>query len=263
MSNTLHILVTNDDGTFSPGILELVDALSKIAKITVIAPDKNCSGISSAITLETPLRVMETPMRVMKTPMGWYQLNGTPADCVKLGLSGFLTDVPDMVISGINAGANLGDDVVYSGTVGGAIEGRFLPKYPAIAISSIGHHGRMHYNTAAKVAVDLIESLLEKPLKSGLVLNVNVPNVRYEKLKGIQLTRQGDRHMCEPLMSTEDGRGRRIYWLGEAGKASDGGEGTDFHAVHEGYVSVTPLQVDLTAHQAMNTVQGWMEACGM
>ncbi len=256
----MHILVTNDDGAFAPGILKLVDALSKIAKTTVIAPDQNCSGISSAITLETPLRVMETPMRIMKTPMSWYQLNGTPADCVKLGLSGFLTDVPDIVISGINAGANLGDDVVYSGTVGGAIEGRFLP-YPAIAISNIGYHGKIYYDTAAKVAVDLVKSLQKEPLKSGIVLNVNVPNVPYKELKGVKLTRQGDRHMCEPLMPTEDGRGRRIYWLGEAGRVSDGGEGTDFHVVHGGYVSVTPLQVDLTAHQEMNTVQRWMRSC--
>lgn len=256
----MHILITNDDGAFAPGILALVEALSPIAEVTVIAPDQNRSGVSSAITLEHALRVMETPMRVMKTPMGWYQLNGTPADCVKLALSGFLDDVPDIVVSGINAGANLGDDVLYSGTVGAAIEGRFLG-LPSIAISCTGHHGKMYYETAGQVAVKIVTHLQQEKLKPGMILNVNVPNVPYAELKGLQLTRQGDRQLSEPIMPTEDGRGRRIYWLGEPGKVSDGGEGTDFHAVHRGYASITPLQVDLTAHQNMNIVQKWLDKC--
>ena len=254
----MHILITNDDGAFAPGILALVEALSEIADITVIAPDQNRSGVSSSISLEKPLRVMETPMRIMKTPMEWYQLDGTPADCVKLALSGFLNDMPDIVVSGINAGANLGDDVLYSGTIGGAIEGRFL-ELPPIAVSCTGHRGKMYYDSAAKVTVDLIKQLQKQKLESGIVLNLNVPNVPYKEIQGIQLTRQGDRHLSEPLMPTEDGRGRRMYWLGGPGKVSDGGKGTDFHAVHSGYASVTPLQVDLTAHSSMNVVQGWME----
>lgn len=256
----MHILITNDDGAFASGIVALVEVLSKIAEVTVIAPDQNRSGVSSAISLERPLRVMETPMRIMKTPIEWYQLNGTPADCVKLALSGFLKKVPDVVISGINAGANLGDDVIYSGTVGAAIEGRHL-KLPPIAVSCTGHHGKMYYDTAARVVANLVQHLQDQTLKKGLVLNVNVPNVPYEEIQGLQITRQGDRHLSEPLMPTEDGRGRRIYWLGEPGQVSDGGQGTDFHAVHSGYVSITPLHVDLTAHSMMNTVQGWVEAC--
>lgn len=255
----MHILITNDDGVYAPGIVALAEALAEIAEVTVIAPDHNRSGASSAITLEMPLRVQETPMRVMKTKIAWYQLNGSPADCAKVGLSGFLDKTPDMVVSGINAGANLGDDVVYSGTVGGAIEGRFLG-VPSIAVSCTGHHeGQMHYSTAAKVTVSLVKHLQQNPLDPGMILNVNVPNISYENLKGIQVTRQGDRHISEPVMPTEDGRGNRIYWLGAAGKISDGSEGTDFHAVHNGYVSITPLEVDLTAHQRMNAVQKWVD----
>jgi len=255
----MHILVTNDDGVYAPGILALVDALSEIAEITVIAPDSNRSGASSSISLETPLRVMETPMRIMKTKIAWYQLNGSPSDCVKVALSGFLDRVPDMVVSGINAGANLGDDVVYSGTVGAAIEGRFLG-IPSIAVSSTGHHdNKMQYETAAKVTVNLVKHLQKNPLERGMILNANVPNLPYEELQGVQVTRQGDRHLSEPIMPTEDGRGYRIYWLGAAGKVSDGGKGTDFHAVHSGYVSLTPLQVDLTAHERMNVVQSWTD----
>jgi len=247
----MHILVTNDDGIFAPGILTLVEALSKVAQVTVIAPDQNRSGVSSAISLETPLRIMGTPT-------GWWQLNGTPADCIKLALSGFLNDEPDMVISGINAGANLGDDVVYSGTVGGAIEGRFL-KYPPIAISSTGkRYDEMYFETAAEVAVTLVQKMQEQPFTPGVILNVNVPSIPFTKLKGIQVTRQGDRHFSEPIMPSEDGRGRRIYWLGDSGKIKDGTKGTDFHAIHNHYASITPLHVDLTAHAHLDDLYSWL-----
>lgn len=247
----MHILVTNDDGVFAPGILTLVEALKEIADVTVIAPDQNRSGVSSALSLEVPLRVQ-------KSPNGWWQLNGTPADCVKLALSGFLNKEPDMVVSGINAGANLGDDVIYSGTVGGALEGRFL-KLPAIAISAIARrHDEMYYETSAKIAVELVKKMQQNPYEPGIVLNVNVPSVPYEKIKGMQVTRQGDRHISEPIMPSEDGRGRRIYWLGDTGKIKDASEGTDFHAVHNNYVSVTPLYVDLTAHKHINNVKTWL-----
>ncbi len=247
----MHILITNDDGIFAPGITALAEALQKIAKVSVIAPDQNRSGVSRAITLENPLRVM-------KTPVGWWQLNGTPADCVKLALGGFLNEQPDMVVSGINAGANLGDDVLYSGTVGGAMEGRFL-KYPPIAISATAHrHDQMFYETAARVACELVQKIVREQADPGLIFNVNVPSIPFEELQGYQITRQGDRHVSEPMLASEDGRGRRIYWLGESGKIKDGSEGTDFHAVHSNKVSVTPLQIDLTAHREIEKVRQWL-----
>jgi 5'-nucleotidase len=248
----MHILITNDDGILAPGIRVLAKYLEPLAKISVIAPDRNMSGISSAISLETPLRVMEQKPN-------WYQLNGTPADCVKLALSGFLSEEPDIVISGINAGPNLGDDVVYSGTVAAAIEGRFL-RYPSIAVSCGSHAAEMNYDTAAQVVVKLFKHIQRKQLKSGLILNVNVPNISIEELKGIQVTRQGTRHFSEPLKLTEDGRGKPIYWLGEAGPISDGSPGTDFHAMQENYASVTPLQIDMTAHQDMNVITDWLQS---
>lgn len=246
----MHILVTNDDGVFAPGIVALAEALSKIARVTIIAPDRNQSGVSSAISLETPLRVMKLPKD------NWYQLNGTPADCVKLALSGFMTELPDMVVSGINAGANLGDDVIYSGTVAAAIEGRFL-RLPSMAISSTGKV-EMNYDCAAQVAVQLVKRINELPLASGLIFNVNVPPVPYEQLQGIRITSQGERHFTEPLMPTLDGRNKRIYWLGEPGRIKDDSEGTDFHAVKNGYAAVTPMQIDMTARDRLEQVKNWL-----
>ena len=247
----MHILITNDDGIFAPGITALAEALQQIAKVSVIAPDQNRSGVSRAFTLEYPLRVMHTPV-------GWWQLNGTPADCVKLALGGFLNDQPDMVVSGINAGANLGDDILYSGTVGGAMEGRFL-KYPPIAISATAHrHDQMYYETAARVACELVQKIVREKADPSLIFNVNVPSIPFDELQGYQITRQGDRHLSEPMLASEDGRGRRIYWLGESGKIKDGSEGTDFHAVHSNKVSVTPLQIDLTAHREIEKVRQWL-----
>jgi 5'-nucleotidase len=249
----VHILVTNDDGAFAPGIWTLVSALESIAEVTVIAPDQNKSGISSALSLETPLRIMKTP-----SGKGWWQMNGTPADCVRLALSGFLEHEPDMVISGINAGDNLGDNVIYSGTVGGATEGRFL-KYPPIAISAAGHaHDQMYYETAGRVAIDLVKRMRKQPVASGAILNVNVPSVPYEKLRGMQITRLGNRHYGEPIIPAEDGRGRRVFWIGDTGKIKDDSAGTDFHAVHNNYVSITPLHIDLTAHHHIDGLKTWM-----
>ncbi len=249
----MHILITNDDGIFASGITALANALSKIAKVSVIAPDQNRSGVSRAITLENPLRVMRTPNT------SWWQLNGTPTDCVKLALGGFLNEEPDMVVSGINAGPNLGDDVLYSGTVGGAMEGRFL-KYPPIAFSATGvRHDQMYYETAARVAVELVQRIIADPPEPGIILNVNVPSIPYKELRGIEMTRQGDRHLSEPVTAAEDGRGRRIFWIGEVGKIKDGAEGTDFHAIHNNCVSVTPLQIDLTAHHRLTHFQSWLK----
>ena len=245
----MHILVTNDDGIRAKGIRVLSEHLAEIANVTVIAPDRNQSGISSAISLETPLRVVEISKNV-------YQMNGTPADCVKLALSGFLKDPPDMVVSGINSGPNLGDDVIYSGTVGGAFEGRFL-SLPPIAVS-MGGFSDLHYETAAKVTQKLITQLQQFPFEPGFLLNINVPNVPYKKLKGIQVTRQGDRFFSEPLMPTKDGRGKPIYWLGEAGKIRDGSAGTDFHAISQNYVSISPMDVNLTVHRKIDALQNWL-----
>jgi 5'-nucleotidase len=250
MEQPMKILVTNDDGILAGGIKALAEALKQIADVVVIAPDRNQSGVSSALSLETPLRVMEVRDN-------WYQLNGTPADCVKLALSGFLNDEPDLVVSGINAGPNMGDDVVYSGTVAAAIEGRFL-SLPSIALSCVGEK-EMNYEAAAKVAVDLVKRLRRKPLESGLILNVNVPNVPYDEIKGMKTTRQGERDFAQPLMPTEDGRGKRIYWLGGTGRVKDDSDGTDFHAVKNHYVSVMPMHVDMTAYEKIKVVQNWIE----
>lgn len=247
----MRILVTNDDGILAPGIRALVTALRTIAEVIVIAPDRNNSGVSSAISLDMPLRVTEVREN-------WYQLNGTPADCIKLGLSGFLKVLPDMVVSGINAGANLGDDVLYSGTVGGAFEGRYLP-YPPIAMSCVyegfeGETGEWYYETAAKVAIDLVNRVITRKFPEGTLLNVNVPNIPLADLKGTKITRQGERHFSEPLIPHTDGRGKPIYWVGKAGKVKDDSEGTDFHATKECYVSVTPMHVDFTRYQHLDEI---------
>jgi len=247
----MNILITNDDGIVAPGIVTLAEALSDIAKVTVIAPDRNNSGVGSGISLEKPLRVME----IRKD---WWQLNGTPADCIKLALSGFLNEEPDMVVSGINAGANLSDDVLYSGTVGGALEGRFL-RYPSLAVSCVGESD-WQFETAAYAAVEVVKKQIHHAfVPEGVILNMNVPNVSLAEFKGIKIVRLGDRHFSEPLTRNTDGRGKTIYWMGAAGKVKDGGAGTDFHAVHNGYASLTPLQVDLTAHEQLNPLQKWFD----
>jgi len=246
----MRILVTNDDGILAPGIVALAEAMKEFGEVIVIAPDRNNSGVSSAISLEMPLRVTEIRSN-------WFQLNGTPADCAKLALSGFLKQEPDMVISGINAGSNLGDDVIYSGTVGAAIEGRYLG-LPSLAFSLAGHDGFMHYDSAAKVAAQTMRRLLKHELQPGLILNINVPNIPFEKINGFQATRQGERHFSEPLKPTFDGRHKEIYWLGEAGKIRDGSVGTDFHAISSNYVSIMPIQVDLTDHKKIKLVDDWL-----
>lgn len=254
----MRILVTNDDGILAPGILALADAMRELGEVIVIAPDRNNSGVSSSISLEVPLRVTEVRS-------GWYQLNGTPADCVKLALSGFLKEQPDIVVAGVNTGANLGDDVLYSGTVGGALEGRYLA-LPPVAVSCVGnefdlHGGEIwHFETAAAVAKNLVKHLLKNQLPTGVALNVNVPNVPPEQLKGCIATRQGERHFSEPLIPRKDGRGKPIYWLGRAGAIKDDSQGTDFHAIHQGYASVTPMHVDLTAWKSLDVVKSWLES---
>lgn len=245
----MKILVSNDDGYLATGITLLADALAEIAEVVVVAPDRNYSGASNSLTLDAPLRIHEVKD-------GRYFVNGTPSDCVHLALSGFLDFEPDIVVSGVNHGANLGDDVIYSGTVAAAMEGRFLG-FPAIAVSLVGHR-RGQFDSAATVARDLVQRLQEDPLPNDVILNVNVPDRPYEELTGVQATRLGFRHRSEPLIKTKDPRDRTIYWIGPAGPGQDAGPGTDFAAIEQGAVSVTPLKVDLTWHEVMPQIGDWL-----
>jgi 5'-nucleotidase len=247
----MHILLSNDDGYQAPGLAALARALSEVADITVVAPDRDRSGASNSLTLEQPLRARQQPN-------GFISVEGTPTDCVHLAITGLLEAEPDMVVSGINAGANLGDDVLYSGTVAAATEGRFLG-LPAIAVS-LTSHAPAHFDTAARVARELVQRLQRQPLPPDSILNVNVPDLPYERLRGLQATRLGHRHKAEPVVKSEDPRGRPIYWVGPAGPEQDAGPGTDFFAVREGFVSITPLQVDLTRHAAVPELSDWLRA---
>jgi 5'-nucleotidase len=247
----LRILVSNDDGYRAEGLQHLVDALSPLAELTVVAPERNRSGASNSLTLDVPLRVFEYGERR-------YYVNGTPTDCVHLAISGLFQGEleHDMVVSGINDGANLGDDVLYSGTVAAAVEGRFLG-LPTLALSLVCREGR-HFDTAARVAAELVMRLQRTPMHSSMILNVNVPDRPYHELKGYKSTRLGNRHRSEPVLRASDPRGRPVYWVGPAGEGADAGEGTDFHAIANGWVSVTPLQVDLTRHAALGEVDEWL-----
>ena len=249
----MKILISNDDGYRADGLTALSDALAQLAEITVVAPDRNRSGASNSLTLDMPLRVL--PFAERK----YYVLNGTPTDCVHLAISGLFEEEHDMVVSGINDGPNLGDDVLYSGTVAAAIEGRFLG-LPAIALSLVLQPGSgQNYATAARVATELVLRVQRAPLHQATILNVNVPDVPYESLKGFQATRLGFRHRSERIVRAEDPRGRPVYWVGPAGVGQDVGPGTDFHAVANNYVSVTPLQIDLTRHSMLDDMRAWLQ----
>ncbi len=245
----MKILLSNDDGYQSEGLATLALALSDLAEITIVAPDRNQSGASHSLTLETPLRVG-------KTRDGIYYVNGTPTDCVHLAITGLLDHEPDMVIAGINHGANLGDDVLYSGTVAAAVEGRFLG-LPAIAVSLAGHNLR-HFDSAGQSIRMLLQRLQETPLPSDTILNVNVPDVPFADLRGFEATRLGYRHRAEPVVQAQDPKGRPVFWVGAAGPGQDAGPGTDFHAVEHNRVSVTPMQFDLTRHGAIPSLADWL-----
>ncbi len=247
----MKILLSNDDGYLARGLRVLRERLTDFGHVDVVAPDRNQSGASSSLTLHSPLRVTETST-------GAFSVNGTPSDCVHLALAGFLDDDPDIVVSGINHGANLGDDVIYSGTVAAAIEGRYCG-LPAMAVSLVGD-GNTHFETAAAVAGTLLERMQRDPLPADLILNVNVPDVPLDALAGIRATRLGFRHRSEPILRQQDPRGRDIYWIGPAGAGQDAGPGTDFHAVEHGFASVTPLQIDLTRHHQLGELHGWLDA---
>lgn len=247
----MKILVSNDDGHQAQGILCLVETLEKFADITVVAPDRNRSGASNSLTLEYPIRAQTAAN-------GFIYVDGTPTDCVHLALTGLLDNLPDIVVSGINAGANLGDDVIYSGTVAAAMEGRNLG-FPALAVSMASHHPK-HYDTGAKVVADLLKRLkVDKlSLPVNTILNINVPDCPWEQLAGTQITRLGNRHQSEPAVKSQDPRGRPVYWIGPTGSEQDAGPGTDFYAVNQGFVSITPLHIDLTSYAALDAMKTWL-----
>jgi len=246
----MRILVSNDDGYLAPGLARLVQALRAIADVEVVAPDRDRSGASNSLTLDRPLRAR-------RGENGFLYVDGTPTDCVHLAITGLMEHEPDMVIAGINRGANLGDDVIYSGTVAAAVEGRFLGR-PAIAISLVGHDGK-NFDTAAEMAVRLVKQLDLDPLPADTILNVNVPDVPWSQLAGIEATRLGHRHKAEPVVRAADPRGRPVYWVGAPGAEADAGPGTDFHAIRRGCVAITPLQVDLTRYTALDQVTSWLK----
>ena len=244
----MKILVSNDDGVHADGIRILSEALRQIADVVVVAPDRNHSGASHSLTLENPLRLESMAHN------GFIAVKGTPTDCVHLAVNALLTPLPDMVVSGINHGANLGDDVIYSGTVAAATEGRHLG-LPAMAVSLVGSE---HFASAAYYACRLVQGLMRNPLPADQILNVNVPDLPLAQIKGIRVTRLGCRHPAEAVIVEQDPRGRPIYWIGPPGATQDAGEGTDFSAIEAGFVSITPLQVDMTAYRHLDGLQAWI-----
>ena len=246
----MRILLSNDDGYFAPGLAQLATSLADLGDITVVAPELNRSGASTSLTLDRPLHMR-------RALNGYMYVSGTPSDCVHLAVTGVLDHQPDMVVSGINLGANMGDDTIYSGTVAAATEG-YLLGVPSIAISLGSFEGR-HFATAGRVARQLVQRFRDTPFAEPILLNVNVPDIPYEELRGIQVTRLGRRHKAEPAVKSVSPRGETLYWIGAAGPAADAGEGTDFHAVEHGWVSVTPLQIDLTHAAQLAGVRRWLK----
>jgi 5'-nucleotidase len=246
----MRILLSNDDGYFAPGLASLVEALSPIADIVVVAPERDRSGSSNSLTLDRPLSLH-------KSHNGYYYVNGTPTDCVHLAVTGMLDTLPDMVISGINDGANMGDDTVYSGTVAAATEG-FLLGIPSLAVS-LANISDENFSTAALVTVDIVKRFRKNKFHEPILLNINVPDIPYDELQGIEVTRLGRRHKSEAVVKSKNPRGETVYWVGAAGAAQDASEDTDFHAIQLNRVSVTPLQIDLTQYRQLVTVKQWLK----
>jgi len=244
----MRILLSNDDSVHALGIKVLYQALCQFADVTVIGPDRNCSGASNSLTLLNPLRTQQLDN-------GFISVNGTPTDAVHLGISQLMHPAPDMVVAGINNGANLGDDVLYSGTVAAAMEGRYMGM-PAVAVSLAGK-AEQHYQTAAVITAQVIQQLVKKPLPADQIININVPDVTLAELKGIQVTRLGHRHKAETMQKMQDPWHRDIYWYGSLGGELDASEGTDFYAIANGYASITPLTVDMTAHSSLANMTEW------
>ena len=246
----MRILLSNDDGYLAAGLAVLAEALRPVARLEVVAPDRDRSGASNSLTLDRPLRVKQGEN-------GFLYVDGTPTDCVHIAITGLMDREPDMVLAGINRGSNLGDDVLYSGTVAAAMEGRFLGT-PAMAISLAGPAGK-HFDTAAAVALQLLDKLRGNPLPADTILNVNVPDVPMAQIAGFEATRLGHRHKSEPVVRTHDPSGEPVYWVGPPGAEADAGPGTDFHAVRCNFVSVSPLHVDLTRYAALDQVASWLD----
>ncbi len=249
----MRILVSNDDGVDAPGIRVLSEGLRAAGhEVVVVAPDRDRSGASNSLTLDLPIRIKRLDEFT-------WSVAGTPTDCVHLALTGMLEIEPDIVVSGINNSANLGDDVIYSGTVSAAMEGRFLG-LPAVAVSLVtAEHKALNFETAARAAVEIVARLKADPLPADTILNVNVPDVPWDELAGFEVTRLGNRHRSEACMPQPDPRGGTVYWIGPAGPEQDAGAGTDFHAVRTGYIAITPIHVDLTRYQALEKVSSWVE----
>ncbi len=248
----MRILVSNDDGVNAEGIRALSEALAACGEVIVVAPDRNRSGASHSLTLEVPLRIT----RIAET--GYHAVKGTPTDCVHLAVNELVRPEPDMVVAGINHGANLGDDVIYSGTVAAATEGRHLG-FPSLAISLVG---KTHFATAAHYAAQLVKGMMVHPLPADQILNVNVPDLPLDQIKGIRVTRLGNRHRAESVICSEDPRGQPIYWIGPPGSQQDAGDGTDFAAIEQGYVSITPLTIDMTAYSSLAGLGAWLDLQG-
>ena len=246
----MRILLSNDDGYFAPGLTTLAEALSSIADIVVVAPERDRSGASNSLTLDRPLSLH-------MSHNGYYYVNGTPTDCVHLAVTGMLDTLPDMVISGINDGANMGDDTIYSGTVAAATEG-FLLGIPSLAIS-LANVSDENFSTAALVTVDIVQRFRKNSFSEPILLNINVPDIPYKDLQGIEVTRLGRRHKAEPVVKSESPRGETVYWVGAAGAVQDAGENTDFHAIQQNRVSLTPLQIDLTQYGQLEKVTQWLK----
>lgn len=246
----MRILVSNDDGVHATGINVLATELSKIAEVIVVAPDRNRSGASNSLSVQNPVRVLQLSN-------GYYSVTGTPTDCVHLGLTGLLNIDFDMVVSGINNGENLGDDVLYSGTVAAATEGRMIG-LPAVAMSLAGKDPVQNYHTAAAIARQIVERLRKDPLPPATILNVNVPDIPWNELKGFEVTRLGTRHCAQPIVKEMDPRGWPVYWMGASGPEEDAGPGTDFYAIRMNRVSITPLQIDMTSYSAFEKISTWV-----
>jgi 5'-nucleotidase len=247
----VKILVSNDDGYFAPGITLLAEALRQMGEVTVVAPERDRSGASNSLTLDRPLTVR-------RAPNGFYSVNGTPTDCVHIAVTGLLDFLPDVIVSGVNLGANMGDDTIYSGTVAAAAEG-YLLGIPSIAVSLTSKTGK-HFEGAIGVALQIVERFRRRPFTEPVLLNVNVPDVPPAELGGLEVTRLGRRHKAEPVVKLQTPRGETAFWIGPAGGASDAGPGTDFHAVEAGRVSVTPLRMDLTHNAQLPLAKEWFAA---
>ena len=250
LASDMRILLSNDDGYFAPGLQALADALTGLGEIVVVAPEQNRSGASNSLTLDRPLMLKQAAN-------GFYFVNGTPTDCVHLAVTGMLDTLPDIIVSGINSGANMGDDTIYSGTVAAATEG-YLLGIPSIAVSLTSFDGN-HFDTAGRVVRELVERFIRQPFLEPVLLNVNVPDIPYEQLKGTEVTRLGRRHKAESVVKMLSPRNETVYWVGAAGAAADAGPGTDFNAIERGCVSITPLQIDLTHTAQMSVVQRWIK----